>query len=218
MLIPLRVRPYSQCQEIKGICFPPGVRFQQILIIGPPGVGKSSQMQRMGGWIEEGHLDLALPFWWRSKALVFIPRELHLYFPFQGVRESLSVYSPEWMANPLPLDFPRIRVPRQRDSLFVRNWHKKFALEFLLPPPEKVFEWRRKRAIQKTHPVDDNLTLELVTQQLLVFWNIAKHLHRCGMQVYLREGIDEPPLEIVDTMDYPDAGCLGGCHEKQYEA
>ncbi|MBF0609758.1 MAG: serine/threonine protein phosphatase [Magnetococcales bacterium] len=203
MMLPLVVRPYAQPQMIKEIPFPPQVRFGQILVLGPPGVGKSTLIQRLGGWMEEGHLDLADPFWWRSRALTYTPREVHLYLPFMGRTASLAVYSPDWLSAPTPIDFARIRIPPPRDGLFAVDWRNKFVFDFILPPVEQVLAWREERARQGTHLVDEELSREQVQVQLLIFWNIAKHLHRCGLLVYLRTAWDQIPLEILDTMDYP---------------
>jgi hypothetical protein len=130
-----------------------------------------------------------------------VPRELHLYLPFQGLEESCPVYDKAWLATMPPIDFPRIWIPPAKGGLLSVNWRGKYALEFLLPPLEDVYRQRQARAEQGTHPVDDRLSRDQIAGQLLVFWNVAKHLHRCGLQVYVRPGSNALPMEIVDTMD-----------------
>ena len=39
---------------IKGVAYPRDVRFRQIIVTGPPGSGKTSLIQKLGGWPEEG--------------------------------------------------------------------------------------------------------------------------------------------------------------------
>ena len=46
--------------------------------------------------------------------------------------------------------------------------------------------------------VDKAMTLEQVEKQLEVFQLAALHLHRCGVQVYVREGADAEPRRIID--------------------
>ncbi|MBL8420600.1 MAG: hypothetical protein JNK92_08175, partial [Dechloromonas sp.] len=72
----LSTEPIAALQNIKGIDFPADVRYRQILVTGPPGAGKSTLITRLGGWSEEGYLDLAKKHWWRSEILSVRPREI----------------------------------------------------------------------------------------------------------------------------------------------
>lgn len=195
------MRPYEATKEHKGILFPPDLRLHRLLVVAPPGTGKSTLMRRLGGWIEEGCVDLSNNRWWQDRSLALRPRELHLLLPFMDLPAACSVYDPLWLRNPTPLDFRRIQIPPPKTHLLTPNWRDKLVMEFLLPPPEQVFHRRQERIAQGTHPLDVGVTLEDVSQQLLIYWNVAKHLHRCGMNVYIRREIHAPPLEIIDTMD-----------------
>lgn len=94
--------------------------------------------------------------------------------------------------------FEDLIPPPKRHFLSV-NWRQRYVFEFLLPPAEVLFEQRSRRARHGSHPVDRNLSLELVEAQLEVFRQTAQHLCRSGVRVYIREGIGSPPACIVNT-------------------
>jgi hypothetical protein len=71
----------------------------------------------------------------------------------------------------------------------------------MLPPAEELFAQRSRRAKKGTHPVDENVSLELVTAQIEVFRQCAIHLAQNGIRVYIREGTEKNPVCIVDLGD-----------------
>ncbi|MBF0283393.1 MAG: serine/threonine protein phosphatase [Magnetococcales bacterium] len=201
-MISLQLRRFAEPVLLRNVPFPPGARLHELLITGPPGSGKSTLIQRLGGWSEEGYVDLSDRQWWTSRSLTLRPRELHLLLPFQGMEKAVSVYEPHWLKQNHALDFGRMCIPPEGRYFLSTDWRRKYVIEFLLPPVDRVLAWRRERSRRGTHPVDVEISREQIAHQMLIYWNVAKHLHRCGLRVHLREGVDEPPLEIVDAMDY----------------
>ncbi|MBL8421491.1 MAG: hypothetical protein JNK92_12745, partial [Dechloromonas sp.] len=171
----------------------------------PPGAGKSTLITRLGGWSEEGYLDLAKKHWWRSEILSVRPREIHLGMPFQGLGDAVTVFDAEFYdRDPIPaIDFDRIQLPPRKRCFFNVDWYRRCVFEFLLPPAELVFQRRTERAQHSTHVVDKQLSREICTVQHEAFLRLAEHLHRKGFRVYLREMIENPPRRFVDPPALP---------------
>ncbi len=197
----LEVIPDEDLQSIKGVLFPAGMKFRQLLVTGPPGCGKTRLINKVGGWPEEGYIDLLLKNWWRAQSLTLRPREVHLGLPFVGYDEALTVFDKEWLEAPVPppLDPSRIILPPAKTYFLGTNWRHRFVFEFLIPPPEAILKWRLERSRREVHPVDAGVTLEQVKTQVAVYCEVALIFHRSGILTYVRDNYDGVPKNIVDT-------------------
>ncbi len=194
------LHPIDQLQTIRGIQLPQGLEFLQLIVTGPPGAGKTYYINQIRGWPNEGYIDLTQNKWWKNQNLIYRPREVHLGIPFKGFNEALSVFDKEWLeaSQPLIPELDRIKIPPYGDSFFKTNWKHKYIFEFIIPDPKTVFKRRSARHNEGYFPVDDNLSLEMVTQQAEVYREVALYLHRAKMHVYIREDIQSPPMRIVE--------------------
>ena len=202
MIAGLRLEPVEELRQIRGIAVEQATRLNQILIAGPPGSGKSSFVHLLGGWPEEGYIDLSLKGWWRAHTLSIRPREVHLGLPFIGRQEALTVFHEDWLDRfaELDLDERRILVPPPARHLLSVDWRRRFIFEILLPSLGVLVRRIEERAALGTHPVDQLLDPERIGRQLQLFARVALILHRRGMQVYVREGYHSPPARIADSV------------------
>jgi len=192
--------PIKNTQIIRGIAMPIGLEYLQLVVTGPPGAGKSYYINQIRGWPNEGYIDLTRKGWWRDQTLIYRPREVHLGMPFSGHKEALTVFDKEWLAAspPLTLETSRIRIPPSGERFFQTNWRDKYIFEFLLPDPEVIFQRRMARQNQGYFPVDSALSEEMVQKQILAYQEIALYMHRAGMNIYLRKGLEGKPMRIAE--------------------
>lgn len=187
-------------KKIYGLGYPKDVGYRQLLFVGPPGSGKSKLVNHVCAWPEKGLLDLSLPNWWKkSRVLVLLPRELQLLLPFYGQAQGVAVSNQVIVENKedYRVDFSRIFVPPKKKGLFFCNWRRRYVFNFLIPEPERSFEWRLARARRGTHLHDSDLTLETVQRQCGYFEEVAKYLHVLGLRVFVRRAWNEPLFQFA---------------------
>lgn len=195
----MRTEPFTDVQTINGVIFPSELKFRSLLVTGPPGSGKTTLINNLKGWPEEGYINLSLKKWWVAPHLSLRPREIHLGFPFKGIKEDLAVFEPKWIEAdpPLQLDFERIFLPPHKRHFWSVDWYDRYAFEFLLPKAKNILEWRTNRARYGSHHIDKNVSLDQIEQQLSIYRSVAEYLFEQGLYIYVREDVQGQPLRII---------------------
>lgn len=194
----------ADTRSIKDVSVPSSVKFRQIVVTGPPCSGKSTLVEKLGGWPEEGYVDLATAKWWQNRIFTFRPREVHFGFPFVGFEKSHAVFDAEWMRSPTDINYSRIHLPPGKRGMFSLDWRSRYAFDFQLIPAEQIYTILEKRSKLGTHPIDAELTLDRVQQAVTVYEKLALFFHSNGMLVYFRNRFGGKPRAIVAS-DSADA-------------
>ncbi|MDH3695565.1 MAG: serine/threonine protein phosphatase [Gammaproteobacteria bacterium] len=189
----------TDTQLIKGVIMPSAVRFRQIVVTGPPCSGKSTLVKKLGGWPEEGYVDLGQKKWWQNRVFTFRPREIHFGFPFVGFKESHAVFDQEWLESPTDIDFSRIPLPPKKRGILGVDWRNRYAFDFQLPAAEQIYAISQERSKLGTHPKDAELTLARIKREIDVYERLALFFHSNGMLVYIRDRFDGNPKTIAQS-------------------
>ncbi len=200
----LQTQAIDDLQDIRGVPMPADVSFRQIIVTGPPASGKSTLVEKLGGWPEEGYLDLA-DVWWRQRLLTFRPREVHFGFPLVGWKHSLAVFDDEWLEAPADVDLLRIQIPPGKRGLFSIDWRSRYVFDFQLPSADSIFSVCSARARTGTHPRDRLLSRAHIERQHDAYATLAAHFQRCGLPVHVRETFQGPPRRIIESGIAPSA-------------
>jgi len=189
----------AETQSIKDVLVPTTVAFRQIVVTGPPCSGKSKLVEKLGGWPEEGYIDLAINKWWQNRIFTFRPREIHFGFPCAGFKDSHAVFDREWLQSPTEVEFTRVQLPPGKRGFFSVDWRNRYAFDFQLLPAEQIFNILQDRRIRDTHHIDAELTLDRVQRGVDAYVELAKFFHENGILVYFRDRFDGRPRSIVTS-------------------
>ena len=197
---PLKTEEIRDLKLINGIAFPGWLEKKKLVVTGPPGCGKTTIVNAIGGWPEEGYLDISSKEWWKSPNLVQRPRELHFGLPFVGFEKAVPVYDTDSLddSSYLEMDFFRIPIPPGRRHMLSADFRSRFIFEFILLPGQKTFELRKKRAGSGSHHVDEDLTLAKVQEELYFYQQLALFFHDSGLTVYIRDDLNGRPKRISE--------------------
>lgn len=202
MEINFRTKEIKAVETRRGVLFPASLETGKLIITGPPGCGKTTVLNAIGGWPEEGYLDISSKEWWKSSIFHQRPRELHLGLPFVGFKEAVPIYDAHTLDDTsyLEIDFFRIPMPQARKHPFAPDFRGRFVFEFILLPADKTYALRKQRAKKGTHHVDEALTLQKVREELHFYQQLAYFFHQNGMDVYIRDDLNGNPKRIDDPL------------------
>ena len=202
-----QVDPEPKYKPKGKIWIPEAMKPRSWIVTGTPGAGKSYLLKQIGAIPGEICIDIAMKKWWTIPPLAQRPREVHFALPFKDYKDSYPLYDEAWtQAEDLPeVDLESIRIPRKKKYILAPDWRARFVFDFIMPPPDWIYEIRRNRLAEGDgRLVDVGITNRLATWQTQTLWRVASHFDASGLQVLVR------PFNLAYPYTFPELRSFAG--------
>ncbi len=195
----MATQPVDELKKFHTVLFPKSVKYQQLIIVGPTGSGKTKLINAIHAWPEDANLNLAESGWWKSRFLAINPRPIHLILPMVGHQIPMAADDKRLLEQEFPaaVDLSRIEIPPTKKGLFSTDWLHRFVFDFQLPTAETILQWQALNRGVTVEQLTNFPSIAELNLQIDLFTQTAKFLHLNNLPVFIRPGWNQPPMRFI---------------------